>query len=151
MESQEREPRSDFAASIRNHAHIPPPHDPARHRLRSHAQGCRPAVAAVHAFGQRPGWLELNSVAVVNGRRYYCGMVRTVTIDQATRSVTVEVDERLLDFGYAPGQYSNVCVDCLKDHQWCDKRAWRCEPCAKRRLRERNEQATDVTPSEDKQ
>lgn len=42
----------------------------------------------------------------------------------------------LHDFGYAPGNYSIKCLDCGQEALWCDKRASRCETCAKQALAE---------------
>ncbi len=40
-------------------------------------------------------------------------------------------------FGWAPGGYvGRGWVDCLEKMWMCDKRAWRCEPCAVKRYDE---------------
>jgi hypothetical protein len=44
----------------------------------------------------------------------------------------------LRSWGYAPGAYPLRCIDCVTDStRFCDlpsaaKRAWRCEPCARK-------------------
>lgn len=40
-------------------------------------------------------------------------------------------DTDLKRFGWAPGNYYCHCIDCEKIHT-ADKRARRCEPCARR-------------------
>jgi hypothetical protein len=35
-------------------------------------------------------------------------------------------------FGFAPGMYTITCVSCGDQPWFCDKRAIRCEPCAKK-------------------
>lgn len=42
----------------------------------------------------------------------------------------------LQDFGYAPGNYTIKCLDCGQEALWCDKRAARCETCAKQAMAE---------------
>lgn len=42
----------------------------------------------------------------------------------------------LRDFGYAPGNYSIKCFDCGQESLFCDKRATRCETCAKQAMTE---------------
>lgn len=38
----------------------------------------------------------------------------------------------LRPWGWAPGGYSGPpCADCRTALEWCAKRAWRCEPCAR--------------------
>lgn len=41
--------------------------------------------------------------------------------------------EHLIQFGWAPGGYLIKCGDCGEQPWWCDKRAWRCRPCAEKR------------------
>lgn len=43
-------------------------------------------------------------------------------------------DTRLLDYGYAPGNYIIKCWHC-KEQVWeCDKRATSCQQCAEKRM-----------------
>jgi hypothetical protein len=44
-------------------------------------------------------------------------------------------DPDLRDFGWAPGDYWVSCRDCGLGHQWADKRAVRCRPCAVKRFK----------------
>ena len=43
------------------------------------------------------------------------------------------LQQRLLDYGYAPGSYSNLCHTCNVLQFWVDKRAVTCESCAMKR------------------
>lgn len=39
----------------------------------------------------------------------------------------------LIDYGYAPGQYSGKCLDCMHWMDFVDKRCHVCKPCAEKR------------------
>lgn len=44
--------------------------------------------------------------------------------------------KHLKRFGYAPGDYMNLCSDCGETVTGVDKRAQRCRPCAEKRYAE---------------
>lgn len=41
-----------------------------------------------------------------------------------------DLEDDLHHFGWAPGHYMSVCRRCGSNHFECDKRAYRCQPCA---------------------
>lgn len=50
--------------------------------------------------------------------------------------MTRKQSDDLLAFGYAPGNYTILCIHCRKHVDGCDKGSAACQPCAKTLLQE---------------
>lgn len=55
----------------------------------------------------------------------------------STDRVSSPTDDQLSIYGFAPGGYTGVCVDCKDKWLMQDKRAWRCRPCAVKKFQVR--------------
>lgn len=72
---------------------------------------------------------------VLLGRKGPCPICEEIK-QRDSEKASKQRELTLHDFGYAPGNYSIKCLDCGQEALWCDKRASRCETCAKQALAE---------------
>jgi len=87
--------------------------------------------ALIQALPIRDGYTQWGHLHGMITRWLQTGDPNTVTMrpEEPARELT------LLDFGYAPGNYTFKCLDCGQEGVG-DKRASRCETCATQALRE---------------
>jgi len=55
------------------------------------------------------------------------------TISSEVRSLPKPASLDLIDYGYAPGNYTSICIDCSQQFDFADKRCRVCKPCAEKR------------------
>ena len=85
--------------------------------LVQHNERLRSAVAIADRDGADTNWLAFRGQARFTLAEYQ-DIVKAARAAVSTRN------------GYAPGNYTILCIDCKKQCDGCDKRAIRCEDCA---------------------
>ena len=85
--------------------------------LIQHNERLRSAVAIADREGADTNWLAFRGQA-----RFTLAEYQDI-VNEARAAVSKR-------YGYAPGNYTIICIDCKKHCDGCDKRAIRCEDCA---------------------
>lgn len=85
----------------------------------------------------------VEETAAAEQATYAMGRAMAAVIDGGEASAARELT--LQDFGYAPGNYGINCLDCGQESLWCDKRAIRCETCAKQAMAENRKDISERT------